>query len=133
MSRENLEVVRRLYEAFTQSDLDAASELFDPGIEFDISRTNPEGRVYHGIAGLTEAMEQWLSPWEEYRLEPLEFIDAGDDRVVVLHRERGRVKGTDSWTEHQRGVVYTVRGRRITRYEEHQGRVEALGAAGLEA
>ena len=52
-------------------------------------------------------------------------------RVVALHRERGRVKRTDSWAEHQRGVVYTLRDGKISRYEEHQTKAEALEAVGL--
>jgi ketosteroid isomerase-like protein len=135
MSRENVEVVRRFYElqndaAEPERAVTLLSEVVDAGFEFDISRTNPEGRVYHGLDGLLEAMEQWLCPWEDYQVQATEFIDAGD-RVVVVQRERGRMKGTDAWAEHRRGVVYTLRQGKILRYEEHQDRQAALEAVGL--
>jgi ketosteroid isomerase-like protein len=136
MSRENVEVVRRFYDSLREAAepdtvLASLSELLDARFEFDISRTNPEGRVYHGRDGLRDAMEQWLAPWDDYRLEAVEFLDAGDERVVVMQRERGRIRGTGAWVEHQRGVVYTVRNGKITRYEEHHDRAQALEAVGL--
>ena len=46
-------------------------------------------------------------------------------------QERGKLKGSDAWVEHPRGVVYTVRDQRVVRYEEHEDRAQALEAAGL--
>jgi ketosteroid isomerase-like protein len=46
-------------------------------------------------------------------------------------QERGKLKGSDTWVEHARGVVYTVRDQRVVRYEEHEDRARALEAAGL--
>jgi ketosteroid isomerase-like protein len=46
-------------------------------------------------------------------------------------RERGRIKGTDTWFEHERGAVYTVRDGTVVRYEEHFDLAAALEATGL--
>jgi ketosteroid isomerase-like protein len=64
-------------------------------------------------------------------VELLELIDAGNERVVAVIQERGKLKGSDVWVEHPRGVVYTVRDQRVARYEEHEDRAQALEAAGL--
>jgi hypothetical protein len=32
--------------------------------------------------------------WDDYVLEPTEIIDAGEDRVIVVHYERGRGRGS---------------------------------------
>jgi ketosteroid isomerase-like protein len=131
MSEENVEIVKRMYGVFDSGDWQRASELADPEIEFDVSRTNPEGRVYRGMEGFEELMSQWLGPWEDYSLELLELIDAGDTNVVAVTREKGKIKGSDAWIQHVRGVLLTLRDGRITRYEEHQDRETALEAAGL--
>jgi ketosteroid isomerase-like protein len=131
MSEENVELVKRAYEAFNPGDLEPDLEFIDPDVEFDVSRTNPEGGVYRGIEGFAELMSQWLGTWDDYSLELLELIDAGEGGVVAVMREKGKIKGSESWTEHIRGVVWTFKGARIARYEEHQDRAAALKAAGL--
>jgi ketosteroid isomerase-like protein len=68
--------------------------------------------------------------WDGFEVEVLELIDAGDDRVVSVIRERGKLKDSEAWVEHTRGAVWTVSERRITRYEEHQDREQALAAVG---
>jgi ketosteroid isomerase-like protein len=39
MSRENVEVVRRLYEAFSRRDNESPFSVYDPDIEWDMSRS----------------------------------------------------------------------------------------------
>ena len=136
MSQENVDLVRRAVTAFVAADYDPRNfeepfELFDPAIEYDISRTNPETQIYRGRDGVVEVLEQWIDTWDGYEVKALEFIDAGEDRVVSVIRERGKLKDSDAWVEHTRGAVWTIRDRRIARYEEHQDRAEALEAAGL--
>jgi ketosteroid isomerase-like protein len=138
MSHESVEIVRRAIEVFISAGYDPRAistdefaEVFDPDIEFDVSHTNPETHVYRGRDGITEILEQWIQTWDDYEQEPLDLIDAGADRVVTVIRERGKLKGSDAWVEQTVGTVWTVRHRRIVKYEEHPGRAQALEAAGL--
>ena len=39
MSQENVEVVRRMYEAVAAGDSEAVLAKYDPGVEFDFSRS----------------------------------------------------------------------------------------------
>jgi ketosteroid isomerase-like protein len=138
MSQENVEIVRRAIDGFVSADYDlrALSDdeffaVFDPGVAYDVSRTNPETQVYHGRDGVIEMLEQWIHTWDDYEMEALELVDVGADRVVSVIRERGKLTGSDTWVEHTRGAVWTIRDQRITRYEEHEDRPQALEAAGL--
>lgn len=138
MSQENVEIVRRAIDEFVSAgyDLRVQSDdeffaVFDPGVAYDVSRTNPETQVYHGRDGVIELLEQWIQTWDDYEMEALELVDAGADHVVSVIRERGKLTGSDTWVEHTRGAVWTIRDRRITRYEEHEDRLQALEAAGL--
>ena len=125
MSRENVDVVRRAL-----GKIEDLFEVADPDIEFDISRTK-DMHVVCGRDGVIEALQEWIDTWETYELEALELIDAPPSRVVTVMRERGQLKRSDAWVEHTCGAVWTIRNRRVTRYEEHPDRATALDAAGL--
>jgi ketosteroid isomerase-like protein len=43
MSQENVEVVRRMYDAFHSGDADGALAHFDPNVVVDASRARPDG------------------------------------------------------------------------------------------
>jgi ketosteroid isomerase-like protein len=131
MSEHNVEVVRSGADALAQGDLDVAQQVLDPAFEFDVTRTDLNPRVYQGFEGLLELMSEWTSTWDDYEFEVAELVEAGKDRVVGIVRERGRMKGSDSWVEHVRGVVWTIRAGKVLRYEEYPTKQEALEAAGL--
>ena len=136
MSVENVELVRRALASFAAASYDPRNargffEYFDPNVEYDISRTNPETQLYYGRDGIVAALERWIETWEGFEVEVVSLIDAGDDRVVSVIRERGRMRHSDAWVEHTRGAVWTIRDHRIARYEEHQDRAGALEAVGV--
>ena len=136
MSLENVELVRRALVAFSAISHDPRNargffEYFHPNIEYDVSRTNPETQLYYGRDGIIAALERWIETWDGFEVEVLSLIDAGDDHVVSVIRERGRLRDSEAWVEHTRGAVWTIRGHRIARYEEHQDRATALEAVGV--
>ncbi len=138
MSQENVEIVQQAIDAFMSTGYDPGTlsenhffEVFGPEITYDVSRTNPEVQIRHGRDDVIELLEQWILTWDEYEIELIELLHAGADRVVSVIRERGKLSGSDAWVEHTRGAVWTVRGQRIARYEEHEDRAAALEAAGL--
>jgi ketosteroid isomerase-like protein len=136
MSLENVELVRRALVAFSAASHDPRNargffEYFDPNIEYDVSRTNPQTQLYYGRDGIVAALEQWIESWDGFEVDVLSLIDAGDDHVVSVIRERGRLRDSEAWVEHTRGAVWTIRDHRIARYEEHQDRARALDAVGL--
>jgi ketosteroid isomerase-like protein len=131
VSQENVELVRAGAAALARGDLDVMREGLDPDFEFDVTRTDLNPRVYRGLDGLLELMSEWPSTWDEYEFEVADLVDAGEDRVVGVLRERGRMKDSDSWVEHERGVVWTIRAGKVLRYDEYPTKREALGAAGL--
>ena len=118
MSEENVEVVRRAFAAFDEGDYECLVELAGPQIEYDISRTSRESRVVRGPQEVVAVLEDWVDTWDEHQVELSELIDAGNETVVAVMQERGKLEGSDTWVEHARGVVYTVRDQRVVRYEE---------------
>lgn len=129
MSRENVELVRRSWEAFVCGDFEAALEPLAPGVEFDLT-SQPGGEVLQGHDGVWEGMRRWVSAWDSYEMELEEFVDAGD-RVLILFRERGRGRQSGVETEASLGAVWTVRDGRVSRMQPFRSRSEAYEAAGV--
>jgi ketosteroid isomerase-like protein len=132
MSEENVEVVRHLYESFSLSDWDRITQLADPNIEYHGTIGGlEEGRIARGPEQIRLVFEEDdLEAWAERRLEPEEFIDAGNE-VVVLQREyrRGRGSGVELATD--TAAVIEVRDGRVVRIQGYMSRAAALEAVGF--
>ena len=85
----------------------------------------------HGLAQVEQTFEaQDLEAWEERRLDAEEYIDAGDNVVVLLHEyRRGRDSGIE--LEAETAIVVAVRDGRVVRMQGYLDRNAALEAAGL--
>jgi ketosteroid isomerase-like protein len=133
MSQENVEVVTAAYEAFARGGLDRWMEHFTDdvdwrAIEGDIDDVGP----IHGKDALRAWLQDWIDTFDEFWFEPLELIDAGMDKVVVVERYGGRAKLSGVETDQTEAEVFTIRDGKITRLWMFQERAEALEAAGLE-
>jgi uncharacterized protein len=131
MSRENVEVVRRAYVAFNRRDLATLLQQLDPAVEWltsgDFAGTDA---VYRGHQGVRRWFEVLLGEWDEYRAEPEEFLDAGDE-VMVVERLQGRGRTSGVHVAMPYYAVLTVRRARVVRRRSYKRRAEALAAAGL--
>ena len=132
MSQENVEIVRRSYEAFVRADWDRLAELTDPRVELHGTVGGlSEGSVAHGPAAVREAFEEWdTEAWDETQLTPEEFLDGGDCVVVMQHElRRGRGSGVE--VESETAVLFEVRDGRVIRIQGFMDRGAAREAAGL--
>ncbi len=133
MSQENVEVVREVFEAVYSASLARERpHLVDPECEFHGTVGGlEEGRVARGFPQFVQTFEKEdLDAWEERRLEAEEFIDAGDNVVVLLHEYR-RGRGSGIELELDTAVVFAVSGGRVVRLQGYMDRLAALEAAGL--
>ena len=133
MSQENVELVRRIWEASERRDTAAVFALYDPAIVWDFSHAAPvELRgLYHGYDGLRQFFRQWLEPFENFHVEAETFIDAGDS-VVVGYRQSGRGKASGAEVEMPVAwSVYRIRDGLVTRIEVFPTKPEAFEAVGL--
>jgi ketosteroid isomerase-like protein len=130
MSQENVEAVKESMAAYNRRDFDAAAELFDPEIEWVL----PAALGADSCRGPEEVKRLWLGideAFEGFRLEPEEFIDAGDHVPVRLrYRGRGKASGLEIEQEVFSQVI-TFRGGRIVRVDHFTSWDKALEAAGL--
>jgi ketosteroid isomerase-like protein len=128
MSRENVEIVRGIYDGWLRGD--PGFDQFDPEITMFESETLPGAVSAVGIAAVRHYMESFAKYWAEIRFEPQEYIDAGD-HVVVVARLLGRGKSSGVAVERTWAYVWTVRGSKALRMDGYESRSEALKAVGL--
>ena len=126
--KENVEIVRRLYEALARGDFDAAIEMTHPEVVF--TRPGVEAPLRSAVA-----LRAWLEPdaLVDQRWEPKEFRVNGDKVLVSQNtRARGAESGVELdfdawavWTLDDDGLVTRIEG--FLNHEESA----ALDAAGL--
>jgi ketosteroid isomerase-like protein len=134
MSRENVEVVRRVYDAAGRRETATLLALYDPDVELDPSRAfEGEGLasgLYRGHDGLRRFFREWDEAWENLEYDLDEVIDVGEQVVSVVTR-RGRGKTSGAEVEFQVALLWTLRARRVVRVVWFPTREEALEAVGL--
>ena len=136
MSEENVELVRRAYEAFNQGGVEAviSGGFWSPEMVFDPSPTGIPGLgVYRGVDEIGKFFEEdWFGafPFEEWEIHVEELIDHGD-QVIAMSRQRGRGAGSGAGAELELTNLITLREGEVVRIVLYRDRDEALKAAGL--
>lgn len=131
MSRENVEVVRRLNQAFNCGDLDAFLGLLHPDVEWVPILAKLEGTVYRGRDEVRRWVAELDRDWAEFHPDPQEFRDLGDV-VLALGTWHARARTSGLSLDSQPGAwVARIRAGKIVRYETFTDRSEALEAVGL--
>jgi ketosteroid isomerase-like protein len=131
MSQENVEIVKRASEFLQRRDWHGVTDLCDPNVElYGTVGGLEEDKILRGLSEIARALEtEDDEVWDEHRIEPREFIDAGD-RVVVLQREYQRSKsGAELVID--TATVLDLRDGRIVRMQGYMNPAEALEAVGL--
>ena len=129
MSQENVEIVRRMYEAFYGGNAAGALAYFDPEVVIDVSR-RLEGGIGHGRDELNKMISEWVGTFDEWREEIAEILDRGS-QVYVLAVQHGRGKGSGVEVEERYALIYEVKGDKIARMTMYGEPAEALEAVGL--
>jgi len=133
MSQENVDVVRRAFQAFADQGLDAMAEFWDPDIDWRAA----EGAIddvgeMHGLAAVRRYVQEGLDTFDDLSLAVEELRDVGDDRVLSIQRLKGRAKLSGIEVELRYAGVNTVRDGKIVRVREYLRVEDAVKAVGLE-
>jgi ketosteroid isomerase-like protein len=128
MSQENVEIIRAIYDGWLRGDL--GDDKFDSEIAMVESKTIPGAPEAHGIDAVRRYMDSFSKYWSEIRFEPQEYIDAGE-QVVVVARLIGRGRSSGAQVERTWAYVWTLRAGKALRMEAYDDRAEALSAVGL--
>jgi ketosteroid isomerase-like protein len=125
MSRENVDFLRRGYEALHRGDTEAfeamSRERLDPDFAF---HSHWAGRVFKGVAGTQEWMSDVRETWDDYDQEIEEIVDLGDD-VLVVGRASARGAGSGVPVTQEFAVIWTFAGEKAIRARSFPSRAEA--------
>jgi hypothetical protein len=118
-----LEQVRRIYDGWSRGEF-SSNDWAAPDIEMVAWEGGGEARP--GKAGMAETWRDWLSAWEDFRVEAEEFLERGDS-VLVLTRFGGRGKASGVSAEMLRGGSrFDFRGTEVARLTLFRERSQAL-------
>jgi ketosteroid isomerase-like protein len=130
VSEQNLEIVRRIHEPWARGDFSSV-DWADPEIVWRSPQGLREG-VYHGIDEMAHEWTNWLSTFEEFSVEGLEYFEAGD-QVVSYARFGGRGKSSGVPLSTIKGAArFVLRDGKVVELEIYTDRDRALRDAGLE-
>jgi ketosteroid isomerase-like protein len=113
--------------AYNRGDTEAVLAALDPEIEVYAPPEVVNAGTFHGHEGYLTWVESWIEAWEEFRIEPVEIEQFGDDFVVHMDA-RGRGKGSGAEVSLRFWWVYTVPADRATRLHLYLDRETALKA-----
>jgi ketosteroid isomerase-like protein len=128
---DNVEIVKRSYEAFARDDLDGVLGDMHPDIEWHQAQGLPHGGFYKGLDEVRRNIFDPLDSewWDDFTATPDEFLDAGDE-VVVIGRYRATAKQTGKPLDVPFVHVWTLAGEQAVRFRQFldtAGWVAALG------
>jgi ketosteroid isomerase-like protein len=127
---ENLDVVRRSFQALARGDFEAAFAEHAPDTEWRTASDEPDSQTYRGIEGLRRLVASLAEPWEdrfERSVELESFIFRGP-WVVVPWRARLHGRGSGLEIEVFETYAVLVRAGKIVRVDEYRTTEEALEA-----
>jgi ketosteroid isomerase-like protein len=130
MSQENVEIVRRTYEAANRGDFQSAGLYLHPEIEFHTYAHSPEAGIYRGKEAVREYNEDLFKQFESIQFELDELVDAGD-QVVVVSTQHAVPKGSQQEVNVHIAEVWAVRDGLLAERRSYSTKEEALEAAGL--
>jgi ketosteroid isomerase-like protein len=139
VSAENVQLVKdiqpsdvdlvELFGAAAESELPFTAEEIrftdDFHVEFVSATPGTARPTFRGFSGLLEGWRDWLEPYSSYQIRAEQFIDAGDE-VVVMIRVQGVTARDGVSVEHCPAGVWTVRDGELARLRLYLERNDAL-------
>jgi pimeloyl-ACP methyl ester carboxylesterase/ketosteroid isomerase-like protein len=129
MSRENVELVRRVAEQYNEAG-ELPWELIDPAVEWVADPDAFVAGTYRGHQGVRQFFARLAEGFDRFQLEVDSFRDA-DERVVALGHVTVHGEQSGITTEQPLASVWQVRDGRIVAYRSYLEAAEALKAMGL--
>ena len=120
MSAENVSLVKGIYHAFGTGDVPAVIAAMSPTIEWNEAENFPyaDGNPYIGAEAILGGVFGRIgSEWDGFRVEPEQFLDAGDT-VVMTGRYAGTCRATGAAMSPQVAHFWTVAGGQVVRFQQ---------------
>lgn len=128
MTQGNVALVRSAYRAFSEWDAETLRSLATADFVLDASSAT-DGQRHQGPEAFEEVFQAIREHWADFRLDPLEFYEAGE-RVLVLGTLVARAHDRKPFASVS-GQVWTLRDGKVAAMQAFLSSEEAIRAAGL--
>lgn len=126
----NVEIARRIMEAFNDEGVDGVLPFYDEDCEV-YDPDLPGNRSYRGKEALRTLLDMMLMGSERTEIRDYELLPAGD-RVVALNRTYYRGEGGNPEVEVRDAHTLTFRDGKVVYWRLYIDPAEALADAGLD-
>src|SRR5438132_11020552 len=106
MSQENVEIIRRAYEALNAGQ--PVYSIFHPALIYHPRADEPDPSAHVGRDAFERLLDGFLESFSDLRFDVLEVIDAGD-QVIASTMIHGRGAASGASVEHAYVVVCRLR------------------------
>ena len=128
MSQENVESLRAFCETWGRP---ADLSLLDTDVVFeDNLLPDHAGETYRGHEGVVRAARTWGEAYEQFTIE-LEQIVGSGDRLVSIHRFRGKGRHSGIEDGARYAYLWTFRDGKVIHFRTYRNPAQAIDAAGL--
>jgi ketosteroid isomerase-like protein len=132
MSQDNVEVVRRVVEAFNRQDWATWNSLYHADAEWFDPPEVPGSGVHRGREGIRQYFDELLEiAAEGFNIEVDALEDVGRDCVLIRGRTVLVARGSGIPIDAKVFQLVDVRDGRVRRVRNFRSSEEALGAVGL--
>jgi ketosteroid isomerase-like protein len=129
---ENLDLVRSIYANWERGDF-RTTNWAHPQIQFGFA-DGPDAGSWTGVVGMGEGWHTFQSAWEDFRVEPTEYRELDDARILVLLQFTGRAKTSGmelAQMQTKNASLCQVRGGKVIKLLLYWDRENALNDLGL--
>jgi ketosteroid isomerase-like protein len=125
----NVELVRLGLAAYERDGVEGLLAFADPEIEIFIDPALAEPGTYRGHEGLRDSGREWLEAWQEFHVEPTDFIEVGESIVVVPNHQVATGRGSGVRVEGVIAYLIEFREGKCTRFHAYADTDRALQVA----
>ncbi len=94
MSQANVEIVRRMWDAFLTADPQAALSFYAPDVEWDGTNL-PDGQIGTGHEAILNHVTRWADAWDHWTVEIERVVDAGGEGPLYARKGAKRQRADD--------------------------------------
>ena len=132
MGPRDEELLRTAFEDWNRGDWDAALRYIDPDVEWRTAAPLLDlPQLSRGHNGVRAFWQAWSSSWTNIRMEPEEFIPAGDELLVLVRWRATSQAGIE--VDQSVAFCFLIRDERVIRFVSYWQRDAAFDALGLPA
>jgi ketosteroid isomerase-like protein len=129
MSQENVQLIRRAFDAFSRGDTEGVLAVCAEDIVITQAPEVPLGAPQQsGHAGVLEAFALWPEQWDDFRINLERVVTDPGDHVVVTARHSGRGKQSGVEVEANFTYVFGILDGKVTEWRIYVTDGDALAS-----